>query len=179
MSVAMMVPASLPAARYVAVNTLRGKRAASIALFLGGYIGIWAILAAVASTIRVVGEKQINDGAMPIGPLPIVLSLAAVWQVTPMKRTAIRACHLGPMLPVLGWRAATACVTFGLNYGTRCVGSCWLLMVAMYSVRDWIPVWMIVISAVIWIERTQPRSRSLFRATATGLAGLALASLML
>jgi predicted metal-binding membrane protein len=51
MTVAMMVPAALPAVRYVTVNTLKTRRALSVVLFITSYASIWVGLALIAALI--------------------------------------------------------------------------------------------------------------------------------
>ncbi len=176
MTLAMMVPACLPAVRFVVVNTFKAKRAASVLVFIGSFMLVWTLWA-LAIVIVVGMADTLASPLLPTTLLPITLGLAALWQVTPIKRAAMRACHSGPTLPVSGWRAAAALVHFGLRYGSNCVTSCWLLMAATYAAGHAMLLWMVALSAVIWFERTRPRTRSLFRGTAAGLGALALVAL--
>jgi predicted metal-binding membrane protein len=67
-----------------------------------------------------------------VPPLPagIALLVAAGWQLTPVKRRVLLACHRARPLPPSGPRAELAAAGFGLRVGATCVGSCWALMLA-------------------------------------------------
>ena len=177
MAVAMMAPASLPAVRFVATNSLKNMRVLSTTLFLSSYLSVWVVFAVVVAAAGAAAATYLPVGAIGIEALPIVLLMAAVWQVTPMKRIAMRACHYGPMLPVTGRRAIAAYVGFGLRYGISCLGSCWLLMLAMYTARESVLFWMLIVSGVIWAERMLPRRPALYRTTGLGLGVFAFAAL--
>jgi predicted metal-binding membrane protein len=128
MVVAMMLPVVLGSARVVAARSLWGRRHRAIGGFLIGYLGVWlavgfAVAAAGLAVVHLVGET------------PSVVSaagflVAAAWQLTAFKQRALRSCHRKPILALRGWAADEDCIRYGLFIGSRCVFSCWALMLA-------------------------------------------------
>jgi len=163
MTVAMMLPAAIPAAAFVGANTLKTRRAHSVVLFLISYFSIWiAFLALALTAIRAL---------VPSGPVTTagIGALAAIWQVLPTKRTALRACHRATRLPVLGWRALTGCLEFGGRHGLACVASCGALMLVPLPTA----ITMVPVAGYVWLERHRRPSRAVRYASAIGILGLA------
>src|SRR4051794_464468 len=126
MSVVMMGPAALPGLNHVHRNSLRWRRRRAVVEYAGGYLVAWTVAGVgVLLLLRWTGVP-----AAP-GVLAVALAASAAWQLTPMKWTCVRACHRSVPLPPRGWAAERAAVRFGALNGSACVGSCWLLMLAM------------------------------------------------
>ena len=124
MVAAMMLPLVLDAVRATAVGSLWARRHRAIAGFLAGYFAPWLALGIVAAGLRQ-GPWTHTHVAPALG-----FAVAALWQLTPMHRRALAACHrLLPLSP-LGWHADRDCLRFGSTIGLACVSSCWLLMLA-------------------------------------------------
>lgn len=128
MSVAMMVPATLPAIRHVGLNSIRRRRRWAMAVYVVAYVAVWlafgipALLLVAALRAAGADEFQLVSGA---------LLVALLWQLTRWKRRAIVACQRTVPLPPVGWRADYACVRFGVRQAGRCIASCWPLMLVM------------------------------------------------
>jgi predicted metal-binding membrane protein len=129
MTVAMMVPAALPVARDHALGALWARRQRTVALFFAGYLAVWAAFGVIASA-AVAGARD-GFGAPGAAVLAAVLLAGALWELTPAKWRAVRACHRVSPLPPRGPRADAACLRAGAVYGRRCVAGCWALMLAM------------------------------------------------
>lgn len=128
MTLAMMPVLAVPPIRYVAARTFVTRRHRAIAGFLAGMLGVWLLVGLAALTT--------------LGALPAALSsdpkaaaaaflLAAAWQLTPMKRSALARCHRTLPLAATGWPADRDCLRYGLAHGLDCVASCWAIMLAM------------------------------------------------
>jgi predicted metal-binding membrane protein len=107
--------------------------------------------------------------------------LAAIWQLTPLKRRAMRACHRGKTLPPQGWRATAGVARFGLFNAGACIVSCWALMLAMASAGSARLVWMAALTGIVAAEKlslkpgqTRRRVAALLAAAALGTATAAL-----
>jgi predicted metal-binding membrane protein len=175
MSVAMMLPAALPAVRHVAVNSLYWRRRRAVLEFLAVFLGIWAIFSAV-----VFGTLASQVPAGSTAALAAALALAALWQLTPLKRRALLACHRPQALPPHGWRATAGVARFGLGNGGACLASCWAMMLAMAVIGSARLVWMAAFAGLIAVEklnlkpgRTARRVGALLAAAAIGAAAAA------
>jgi predicted metal-binding membrane protein len=146
MAVAMMGPVALAAARHVGVNALRWRRQRAIAEFGLAYVSVWT-LAGVAILALVAEAPSWTWWFVS------ALTLAAGWQLTPMKRRALQACHRTVPLRPRGWPARRSCLAFGLRHGAACVASCWPLMVAMTFVTAGQLLWTAAFAALIVAER--------------------------
>jgi predicted metal-binding membrane protein len=172
MSVAMMLPTALPAVRHVAVNSLYWRRRRAVVEFLAVFLGIWAIFGAVVLD-TLTSQKPAGSAAV----LAAALALAALWQLTPLKRRALLACHRPQALPPHGWRATAGVARFGLRNGGACLASCWAMMLAVAVVSSARLTWMAMLTGLIVVEklnlkpgRTARRIGALLGAAAIGAA---------
>jgi hypothetical protein len=148
---AMMVPLVFTHLRVVAARSLWRRRQRAMAGFLCGYVAL-SLLAGIV-VIVLVGAADIV--ASHLGSPALVATgvvLAAAWQVTPVKRRALTACHRTVPLAPRGWRAHGDCVRYGWIVGCHCLVSCAGLMVACVLAGHSLPV-MAVAAIVAWRER--------------------------
>lgn len=124
MVVAMMGPATVPAVRRVAFDSLPRRRPRAVSIWLGGYLGVWAVFGVVATA----AGRAATHAAWA---LPAVLLAAAGYELTARKRRALRSCHFAIPLPPAGRKADVACARAGVLHARACVDSCWLLMLSM------------------------------------------------
>jgi predicted metal-binding membrane protein len=129
MTVAMMVPAALPAIGYVALNSLVPRRGRAMALATAAYVAVWLPFGAAALALRHAAVD--GAGARPAALVAATAVVAVAWQATRAKRRAVLACGTTVPLPPRGARADLACLRFGLRHGERCLRSCWALMLVM------------------------------------------------
>lgn len=150
MSVAMMVPAALPAVRHVAANSLPWRRQRAIGAFLGAYLLVWVGLGVALTPL------------VPARPdhrlLAAALLVAAGWVVLPAAGRFRRACHRTVPLPPRGWPATRGAVLFGLRHGLACLGMCWPLMVVMAVAGSPALWWMAGLSAASAAVRQRRRA---------------------
>lgn len=169
MSVAMMGPAALTGIRHTGVNSLRWRQQRAMAEFGLAYLAVW-----VAFAVVVLAGSPLASGLSEPALLSAVLGVAAVWQLTPYKRYALRECHRSVPLPPRGWRAEKAALRFGLRNGSACLGSCWCLMLVMVVAPSGHLLWSVGLSAVSTLERLLDRPGRAIRlaAVALGLAAV-------
>ena len=165
MSVAMMGPAALAGVRHTGLNSLRWRRGRAMAGFAAAYLAVWAVFGAVAITV-----VAVVPGAHGTVALAIVLALAAVWQLTPLKRRWLRDCHRSVPLPPRGWKAELGALRFGLRNGQSCLGSCWCLMLVMAVAPANHLLWMVALTVVVTAEKLMERPRYVTRMAAVALA---------
>jgi predicted metal-binding membrane protein len=168
MVVAMMVPVTLPAVRYVGLNSVRRRRQRAMALYTAVYVGAWALLG-----VTVLGVDHLLRVHLGLGDrvlLVLALLAAAGWQLTRAKRRALFACGRTVPLPPLGRRADAACARFALVHALRCMQSCWALMLVMVAVGHSSLVWMGALTALVVAEELTVRWRWVTRPAAALLA---------
>jgi predicted metal-binding membrane protein len=100
---------------------------------------------------------------------PAVLFLAGLYQFTPLKDRCLDACR-SPMSfvaehwragPGVGGSAGAAAVRLGFHHGLFCLGCCWTLMGLMVVVGGANLGWMLLLGAVMAIEKAAPWGRRL------------------
>jgi predicted metal-binding membrane protein len=129
MSVAMMLPVTFPALRYVVLNTFPVRRQRSLMIFVGAFVAVVAVPGVAIAVVRwVAGERWGTQG----GVVAVAsLAAAAVWQTTPWKRRALLSCHRVQPLRPIGRRADRSVARFAALHALRCLRSCGPLMVAL------------------------------------------------
>jgi predicted metal-binding membrane protein len=169
MSGAMMVPAAMPAVRHVAVHSLYWRRRRAMAEFLLAFLAVWLLFSVFA-----LGALTSWGPSRSSAALPIALALAALWQLTPFKWRALRACHRPSPLPPRGRRAAAGTVRFGLLNGSACLASCWAIMAAVALAGSPALPWMAAATALIYAEKLNLKPRTAARRVAVLLTAAAL-----
>jgi predicted metal-binding membrane protein len=171
MVVAMMVPVTLPAVRYVGLNSMRRRRQRAMALYTAGYVGAWALfgVTALATDHLLRAHLGLADDLV----LALALAAAAAWQLTRAKRRALFACGTTVPLPPRGLRADVGCVRYALLQAWRCIQSCWAIMLVMVAVGHASLVWMVALTALIVAEELTVRGRWVTRPAAVVLAAAA------
>jgi predicted metal-binding membrane protein len=156
----------------VALNSIRRRRQRAIALYAAVYVGAWLVfgLALTAGYALVVATFAIDERAW----LVFTLGLAAAWQFTRAKRRAVLACKQTIPLPPVGWRADRGCAHFALRQATRCLRSCWALMIVMVVAGHDAVIWTATIAAVIAVEELTVAGRRRLGRSGAALAAAAL-----
>ena len=171
MAGAMMVPSALPAVRHVAVNSLYWRRRRAVVEFLLAYLGVW-----FAFSVFVLGALTLWAPAHSPIALPTALAVAALWQLTPYKWQALRACPRPRRRPPLGWLATTGTLRFGLLNGSACLASCWAIMTAVALTNSPALLWMAAATVLVYQEKLNLKPRKTARRVAVLLATTALAA---
>ena len=153
MTLAMMTPLALPLLRHVVARSFASRRHRSATLFLAGALAPWLLLGSVGLPLLATAPAW-AVGAPWLATCGLLL--AAAWQLSPMKRTALRRCHLTMPLAAHGLRADMGCVRQGLAYAGACVSSCWAMMLAM-EVAPYHPLVAICMQGVVLAERRNCR----------------------
>jgi predicted metal-binding membrane protein len=171
--VAMMVPATLPAVRYVALNSMRRRRMRAMAVYTVVYVAAW-----VAFGLAALGAHHLLRAHLGLGDsllLAVALAVAAGWQLTRAKRRALYACGRTVALPPVGRRADAGCARYALLHARRCMRSCWALMLVMVAAGHSSLPWMAALTALVAAEELTVRGRAVTRPAAVALAAAAAA----
>jgi len=169
MTVAMMLPTSVPLiATFDTIAGERRDRPLLVALVIVGYIAAWV---PVGFLVYVVGAGmqrlmlaspwlQTHAGVGSAG----LLLMAGAFQFTPLKYRCLDKCR-SPLSFVLshwqGQHDRRNALWLGAHHGLFCVGCCWALMLLMFAVGVGNLGWMLLLGAVMAVEKNVSWGRSL------------------
>ena len=148
MIAAMMFPTVVSSVRMVAARSLWRRRHRAILQFIAGYAAPW-LLFCLAVSIVIPALHSSQAAAFGFGA-------AVLWQLTPLKRRAMLACHRTIPIAPTGWRANRDCFRSGWIVGVSCVTSCWVLMLASMLSDHSLPA-MLCATFIGILERAQFR----------------------
>lgn len=179
MMAAMMLPSLVPIAlTYAGESRRSGGRLPTVAtgVFTCGYMLVWAgagVLAyGVVQGVRALDLSWLswgNGGPYIAGG---VIVTAALYELTPAKSTCLLHCR-NPQLLTRRWRPGVpGALVMGLEHGGFCVGSSWALMAVLFAVGVMNVTWMIVLAALVAIEKLLPWNRAAIGAIAVFIAVL-------
>jgi predicted metal-binding membrane protein len=152
MMAAMMVPSALPAA--LELDGLAPLR------FTASYVAVWGI----AGFAAYAAYRGIHAGGAA------VVLAAAAYELTPLKRRCLAGCRDGVRTDANGLAA-------GVRYGVHCVGCSAGLMLVLLALGAMSVTWMLVVAALVLVEKVPRFGASLAGPVALLLAGLAATTL--
>jgi predicted metal-binding membrane protein len=182
MMAAMMLPSLVPMAlTYARTSRDSGESSSTLrtCVFAAGYLITWLGAGVIAyGLIRGVRSLDLSWLAWDEGGQYVaggVILGAALYELTPAKATCLRHCR-NPELLTERWRPGLlGALRMGLEHGGFCVGSSWALMAALFAI-GWMNVaWMIVVAALIALEKLLPSDRVAIGATAVFIVAVGLA----
>ena len=176
---AMMLPTTLPLMTlFHSMTSSRPNTTTLMALLITGYLGVWvwfgvavhvADLAVHEATERV-RWLEANEWTIGAGTLIV----AGAYQFTPLKYHCLDKCRSPFSFISSRWSGGNEMVQsfrLGLDHGLFCLGCCWSLMLLMFGVGAGSLGWMLVLGAVMGVEKNLPWGRRL--STPLGLVLLA------
>lgn len=105
----------------------------------------------------------------------VILVIAGVFQLTPLKHACLKHCR-GPVdLIVHGWKPGiTGAISSGMGHGAYCVGCCWAIMLLLFAAGVMNIMWVALISIFVLTEKLAPRAELIVRVSGGALiaAGL-------
>jgi predicted metal-binding membrane protein len=158
MMAAMMLPSIAPL-----VLLHRGNRV----MLAAGYLVVWA-------ASGVLPWAAMNWSFQPAPA--IVLVLAGVYELTPLKQACLRRCRNAATFLMERYRSGA--FRLGVEHGLWCVGCCVGLMVVLVLAASMSLAWAAAIAAVVFIQKVLPWAEASARVTGTALLGLALVSIL-
>jgi predicted metal-binding membrane protein len=184
MMAAMMLPSLVPMSA-VHLQTGRSRRGRSpivaACVFGVGYLAIWAF-AGVIAWLLFEGARALDASwlAWDQGGRYVaggVIVAAAIYELTPVKGASLSRCRV-PELLAERWRpGAGGALRTGVEHGGFCVGSSWALMATLFALGVMNVAWMVVVAALVAVEKLLPWERGAVWGTAAlvGLLGVAVA----
>ena len=167
MMAAMMLPSLVPmGATYArAESAARGSGAgrsfAATVAFAAGYLLPWVAAGLVAYAL-IEGARSLDPGFLAwdkAGPYVAggVIAGAALYELTPVKAACLRHCRDPRLLVERRRPGRLGALWAGTEHGGFCVGCCWALMAALFALGVMSIGWMVLIAAVIAMEKLLPR----------------------
>jgi predicted metal-binding membrane protein len=154
MMTAMMLPSIAPL-----VLLYRGSRT-QLAV---GYLAVWALVGFGTWLLM-------DNGVMP--PIPLVLALAGVYELTPLKTACLRRCRTPADFLLTHYRSSA--LRLGLEHAVWCIGCCIGLMVVLVLAAAMGLGWAAVIAAIVFVQKVLPLGDRTARLTALGLFAAAI-----
>ena len=180
MMAAMMLPSLAPTAAVYAA--LVRREPSRMLLFSGGYLLVWSAAGVAAYGVFELGRSLFaNALAWHSGGRWLaagVLTLAALYQLTPLKRAFLTRCRSPLQFLRASWRESrSGALVMGLRNGGWCLGCSWALMAALFALGVMSLTWMALIAGLVALEKLGPWGRAAKLSTAGVLVVLAVAIL--
>ena len=179
MMAAMMLPSMAPtAALYARMTRRRGLD--QPLLFSVAYLLVWGAVGLLAYGGFELGRSLFGGAlAWHAGGRWVaggVLALTAVYELTPLKDACLAHCQ-SPLGFLLGhWRdGRRGALEMGARHAVWCLGCCAGLMLALFALGVMSLTWMVVVAALIALQKTVPWRRPITWAVAALLLVLAVA----
>ena len=184
MTVAMMLPTTLPLATVFArLTRLRPDRAFLGSLLVVGYLVVWTAFGVAAHALHLALHASLEGNAWLWAnawvPGALGLALAGAFQFSRLKYRCLDECRSPLAFAVARWRGVTPrrdAFRLGVDHGLYCVGCCWALMLLMFTFALGSLGWMLVLAAIMAVEKNLPWGRRLSRPLGVGLVVLAVAT---
>jgi predicted metal-binding membrane protein len=180
---AMMLPSAAPMIlTFAAVQARRNRNiAVPIWIFVAVYILVWAYSGLVVYVFLHAGRDLLyrfdwyQNGAWAPLALGITLTLAGLYQFTPLKRLCLHRCRTPLAFLQRHWRDDSENVfEVGLWHGLYCLGCCWALYGVMLAAAGMSIAWMLTMTLVVFAEKALPHGPRISVAVALGLIALGL-----
>jgi predicted metal-binding membrane protein len=164
MTIAMMLPTSLPLITLFDTLTRQRRHHARLVLLLvGGYLVAWTLFGVVVYASdyllhQIVGHVHwLEENAGMLGALTLMLT--GLYQFTPLKHLCLEKCRSPLSFITEHWHGGheqREAFTLGLHHGLFCVGCCWSLMLLMFAIGAGSLGWMLALGAIMAAEKNLP-----------------------
>lgn len=168
MMAAMMVPGVAPmVAAFARIN--RGRRArgagcVSTAIFLAGYLVVWAAFSSFAVFLQwALQTSGLLTTMMQSGSLWLSAALflaAGLYQFSPLKERCLDYCRSPDGFILSEWRdGRLGAVVMGWRHGLFCLGCCAVLMLLLFAVAVMDLRWVAALTILVTAEKLLPGGR--------------------
>lgn len=182
MMAAMMLPSLSPMA--VASSRIAGGGAggsiATTGVFAAGYLLPWAAFGVVAYAL-IDGVRSLQLGFLAWDQAGqyvagAVVLLAALYELTPVKRRCLSHCRDARLMRRRS--GPSGALVMGIEQGAFCVGCSGALMAALFALGVMSIAWMLVVAALVAVQKLLPWSAVASGTTVALLAALGLAIML-
>lgn len=171
MSTAMMLPTTLPLV--ASFRGLAGRRAHGgrlLTLLVVGYLAVWLAFGlfvhglAMALAGLAADSSWLTLNGWAVGAA--ILLVSGLFQFSALKAHCLHGCHSPVMFILDRWsphRPQRSSFRIGAAHGLYCLGCCWALMLIMFAAGTANLVWMLLLAAVMALEKNSPWGRRMSR----------------
>ena len=132
MLAAMMPPLLAAPILHVRQSSLSRRKARAVAAFVTGYMAVWLAMAVPVGLVALFALTTFGPSALPLS-----LAAAFAWSASPAHRKLLNRGHRVRPLSLFGLRADRDCLSFGLEHGVLCAGTCFAWMVVPLLAGEW------------------------------------------
>ena len=185
MTIAMMLPTTLPLLEaFRRMTSARRDQTQLLIVLVVGYLAVWLGFG-VAAHLFDLGLHRAFDQSLWLQSNPWIfgagpLLVAGAFQFSRLKYRCLDKCRAPAAFVIQHWRGGHPhwqALRLGAHHGAFCVGCCWALMLLMFAVGTGNLGWMLLIGAIMAIEKNAPWGRKL--STPLGVVLLAWGTLIL
>ena len=161
MTVAMMLPSTLPLLEiFRRVSARSDDRKVLLSLVIAGYLIAWSMFGVIAHVASWSLLEAVKDNVWLTHnawlPAAVILMVAGAFQFTNLKYRCLDKCRTPMTFVMQYWRGQQQrknSLLLGLHHGAYCVGCCWALMLLMFAVGTGSVGWMLLLGAVMAVEK--------------------------
>lgn len=161
MMTAMMLPSVTPFASLY-TRTFTEHRGVRLGAFAAGYLVVWGLAGVPAYWLAWAADRLVGNHPSAATALAVVIFAACgLYQLTPIKDRCLARCRspLGFVVRFASYKGRSRDVRVGLYHGAFCLACCWALMALLVAFGLMNLVAMVVLAAVVLVEKTIPQSR--------------------
>jgi predicted metal-binding membrane protein len=179
MTVAMMLPTSLPVMTlFQTIAGQRRDRPLLLALVVIGYLLVWTLFGLLVYggylLLQWMASASPWFGEYMWAGAPVLLLMAGLFQFTSLKYRCLDKCRSPLSFVIAHWQGRNnrwQAFRLGVDHGLFCVGCCWALMLLMFAVGVGSLIWMMVLAAVMAVEKNVRWGRRLSAPLGVALIG--------
>jgi len=185
MIVAMMLPTTIPlVASFAMLVRRRDGYRTLVGLVVAAYVLTWSAFGLAAYVadrgIHAAVEAIPLLAAYPQLVMGATLAIAGLWQFSPLKYRCLDECRSPLGFVLHRWRGADPrreAFALGVAHGIFCIGCCWSMMLVMFGVGMGNLAWMLLLGAVMAIEKNATWGRRMTRPLGVALLLAAVAAI--
>jgi len=181
---AMMLPSAAPMILTFAAAQARRDRNVAVPtwMFVAGYSLVWGYAGVVVFVFVHAGKDLVDrlawpeSGAWASLAFGVTLTIAGLYQFTPLKRLCLHRCRSPLAFLKHHWRDyGDDPSKMGLWHGLYCLGCCWALFGVMFAAAGMMSIaGMLLMTLVVFAEKALPHGPRISVAVALGLIALGL-----
>jgi predicted metal-binding membrane protein len=179
MVAAMMVPSITPlASRYL--RTIVSSRSFGLLGFIAGYLGVWTATGVLAFALAwLAGRIAATSPLSATVTAAAIFAIGGIYQFTPLKDRCLARCRvpIALLLRYASWRGSLRHLRVGVHHGAYCLGCCWSLMLLMLAFGVMNIGAMLLLAAVIALEKVWTHGVLLSRLVGVACCALVVAVL--
>lgn len=179
MMIAMMTPSAAPTLLLFTAlkrhGTDRMRAPLYCAVFLAGYILIWALFSMIASSLQwLLGATDLlSESSMTVTSgafAGLVLLCAGLYQFSNLKNACLEHCRSPyEFLIQHNQSGLTGALRMGVHHGTYCLGCCWALMALLFVGGIMNLYWIAGLAIYVVLEKNFAKGGALTKVTGAAL----------